>query len=108
VLAPRGHQPLLPPVSCSARASSSLTAGGELPRQGSSTWATRSPRGRLPRWICRPSSLPWRWRRWRAALPDRSLSKPLWRWQRWCGTVRRWLTLVSFYFSSYILTKSFM
>jgi hypothetical protein len=45
-LAPRGRRPLLPPVSCSAWASSSLSAGGELPHQGSSMWVVWSASGR--------------------------------------------------------------
>jgi hypothetical protein len=48
VLDPREHRSLLSSVFCSAWASSSLSAGGELPRQGSSTWVAWSVFGRTP------------------------------------------------------------
>jgi hypothetical protein len=75
------HEPLAPPppprtstaglLIALVQASSSLPAGGELPCEGSSTWAVWLPRGELPCWICRSSSLPWRW-------------------QWCCDTVRTW------------------
>jgi hypothetical protein len=92
-LAPLGRRPLLPPASCSVWASSSLMSGGELPRQGSSTWAVWSASGRAP-----PLDLQTLTHALKVAavtrypphLPGQSAVKSLWRWQQWCGTVRRW------------------
>jgi hypothetical protein len=68
---PRGRRPLLPPVSFSPLASSSLPAGGELPCRGSSTRV-----GELPH----QGAVVMRY-------PPQTVSFKAWWW--WCSTVRR-------------------
>jgi hypothetical protein len=112
VLASHGCLPVLPLVSCSTWDSSSLPGGGELPCQGSTTWAAQSPRAGLPYWICRPHPL----LEGGGGDTPPTLASLLQSLEGGGGDAARCkddmeairFTLVSFYFSTYILIKHFM